>query len=199
VLNEARDAALAEFISSSSPYKAALEAELVARVAGASDVRTLTNLAGSTELRPITEAHGAVTAHQFVLHLAVERGGYWTESTMSYPRPQTGAGAAAHAAVTAMREALKVGESLGTIADKGLGALQPGDRHLALEIGLGQGLGLGPEPELAIVPGSQVRLRGGEVLSLRCIVEADGIWSADSDIVHVTSSGTRRIGSPWWP
>jgi Xaa-Pro aminopeptidase len=199
VLGQARDAALAEFVNSSNPYRAALQAELAARVSGARDVRTLTNLDGSTELRPITEAHGSTTAHHLVMHLAVERNSYWTETTFSYPREASGGDARARAAVRAMRDALAAGVTLGDIAAKGLAQLESSDTELALEVGLGQGIGLGVERQLAIVPKSKVRLKGGEAISLRTVVQEGGNWYADSGMFLVEPTGARRIETPWKP
>ncbi len=197
IIEKARDAAVAEFDASGVPYRAALVAERTARTLGARDVRTLANVGDGPQLRPITGSSGSIAQH-LVLHVGLERAGYWAETTVSYPRPTTAAPAVA--AVAAMQAALRPGTSLGEVSEAALSQLDDSAvRSLVLEIGLGQGLGLGVEEELAIVPRSSARLEGGEVLSLRCVTGSTTAgWCADASTLEVTADGSRAILASWW-
>lgn len=197
IVERARDAAVTEFLESSVPYRAAVAAERTARVLGARDARLLANLGDAPELRPIEGSTGPTSEH-LVLHVGLERAGYWAETTVSFPRVTAAAPAAA--AVAAMRAAVRPGAVLGEVAKAGLAHLDSlAERSLALEIGLGQGVGLGVEEELAVVPTSTTRLEGGEVLSFRCVTEsADAGWCADASTVQVTPDGPRTILPSFW-
>lgn len=196
IVAKARDAAVAAFVATGTPYQAAIAAERAARVLGARDVRTLANLGAGPELQPITGTSGPV-AERLVLHVGLERAGYWAETTVSFPR--AGEGAPAARAVAAMREAVRPGARLSHVADQALACLEgPSARTLALEVGLGQGIGLGPEEELAVTPSSAAVLEGGEFLSLRCVVPGEGGWSADATLVEVVGDGTRTLLPSWW-
>ncbi len=192
----ARDAAIAEFVATGTPYKAAIAAERAARVLGARDVRTLANLGSGPELRPITGSSGPA-ADRLVLHVGLERAGYWAETTVSFPRHGEGAGVAK--AVAAMRSAIRPGAALSAVAAEGLACLGgAGAQALALEVGLGQGIGLGTEEQLALTPSSSAVLEGGEVLSLRCVAVDGGGWAADAALVEVVADGARTVLPSWW-
>lgn len=196
IVAKARDAAVAAFVATGTPYKAAIAAERTARVLGARDVRTLANLADGPELRPITGTSGPI-AERLVLHLGLERAGYWAETTISFPRD--GDGAQAATALAAMRDAVRPGARLSDIAERGLSCLEHvSERSLALDVGLGQGIGLGPEEKLAVTPTSGAVLEGGEVLSLRCVTANEGGWSADATLVEVVGDGARTLLPSWW-
>ena len=197
VVEQARDAAVAEFLASGRPHRAALVAERTARLLGARDVRILANLGDGPELRPISETSGPSAGH-LVLHVGLERSGYWAESTVSFPRRADAAPAAA--AVAAMRAVVRPGALLSEVAEAALSQLDgSAARTLTLEIGLGQGLGLGVEEELAITPTSSAVLEGGEVLSLRCVTTGtEQEWVADGSVVEVTGDGPRTLVPSWW-
>jgi Xaa-Pro aminopeptidase len=193
---KATDAAIAEFIATKTPYKAAIAAERAARLGGARDVRTLANLGEGPELRPITGTSGPL-ARRLVLHVGLERAGYWAEATLSFPRQSAGAEVAQ--AIAAMRAAIRPKAALSAVAEAGLACLKhTSARALAQDVGLGQGIGLGTEEQLALTPSSKAVLEGGEVLSLRCVSEDEGGWNADSSLVEVTKDGARSLLDSRW-
>jgi Xaa-Pro aminopeptidase len=189
----ARQAAATEFIRSASPYKAAIAAELSARVEGVCEFRVLANLAGDGALRPLGAAEGALSRH-LTMHIGLEASGYWAEATFGFPQRVDGPAALAQQAVDAMAALARPGTRLAQLAEAAAKVLGDADRvRFAASIGLGQGLGLGVEDELAVTSESTAALTGGEVLSLRTVTAEGGQWFPASATVLVTGQGGRPL------
>ena len=191
----ARQAAATEFIRTGSPYKAAIAAELSARVEGVCEFRALANLAPDGALRPLGAGKGSLSRH-LTLHLGLEASGYWAETTFSFPQRSDGTAALARQAVDAMAALARPGARLAQLAEAAEKALgDQGRARFAFSVGLGQGLGLGVEDALAITPGSPASLLGGEVLSLRAVTADNSQWFADSATVVATDHGGRPLAA----
>ena len=146
----ARQAAATEFIRSASPYKAAIAAELSARVEGVCEFRVLANLAEDGALRPLGAAEGSLSRH-LTMHIGLEASGYWAETTFGFPQRGDGLSALAQQAVDAMAALARPGARLAQLAEAAAKVLGDEDRiRFAASLGLGQGLGLGVEDELAV-------------------------------------------------
>jgi Xaa-Pro aminopeptidase len=189
----ARQAAATEFIRSASPYKAAIAAELRARVEGVCEFRVLANLAEDGALRPLGAAEGSLSRH-LTMHIGLEASGYWAETTFGFPLRGDGPGALAQQAVGAMAALARPGVRLAQLADAAAKVLDDEERiRFATSLGLGQGLGLGVEDELAVTAESTATLAGGEVLSLRAVAAQGAQWFPATATVLVTAHGGRPL------
>lgn len=189
----ARQAAATEFIRSASPYKAAIAAELSARVEGVGEFRVLANLAEDGALRPLGASEGSLSRH-LTMHIGLESAGYWAETTFGFPQRGDGPAALAQQAVDAMAALARPGVRLGQLAEAAGKVLDDAERiRFAASLGLGQGLGLGVEDELAVTAESATALTGGEVLSLRTVTAENGQWFPASATVLVTEQGGRAL------
>jgi Xaa-Pro aminopeptidase len=189
----ARQAAATEFIRSASPYKAAISAELSARVEGVGEFRVLANLAEDGALRPLGPAEGSLSRH-LTMHIGLEASGYWAETTFGFPLRGDGPGGLAQQAVDAMAALARPGARLAQLADAAAKVLDDEERiRFATSLGLGQGLGLGVENELAVTGESTATLAGGEVLSLRTVAAEGTQWFPATETVLVTAHGGRPL------
>jgi Xaa-Pro aminopeptidase len=189
----ARQAAATEFIRSASPYKAAVAAELSARVEGVCEFRVLANLAEDGALRPLGAAEGSLSRH-LTMHIGLEASGYWAETTFGFPQRSDGPAALAQQAADAMTALARPGARLAQLAEAAAKVLGDDDRtRFAASLGLGQGLGLGVEDELAVTADSAAVLAGGEVLSLRAVTAEGTQWFPASATILVTEQGGRPL------
>jgi len=193
IVARARQAAATEFIRSASPYKAAIAAELSARVEGVCEFRVLANLAEDGALRPLGAAEGSLSRH-LTMHIGLEASGYWAESTFGFPLRGDGLAALAEQAVDAMAALARPGARLAQLAEAAAKVLGDEERiRFATSLGLGQGLGLGVEDELAITADSAATLIGGEVLSLRIVTAEGAQWFPATATILVTEQGGRPL------
>lgn len=193
IVARARQAAVTEFIRSTSPYKSAIAAELSARVEGVGDFRVLANLAPDGALRPLGADEGSLARH-LTMHIGLEVSGYWAETTFTFPQRNDGAAAVAQRAVDAMAAQARPGARLAELADAAAGVIsQPEQLRLASSVGFGQGLGLGVEDELAIIRDATIMLTGGEVLSLRAVTAEGDAWQAAAATVVATPHGGQPL------
>jgi len=191
----ARQAAATEFIRSASPYKAAIAAELSARVEGVCEFRVLANLAEDGALRPLGAAEGSLSRH-LTMHIGLEASGYWAETTFGFPQRGDGPAALAQQAVDAMAALARPGARLAQLAEAAAKVLGDEERvRFAASLGLGQGLGLGVEDELAVTADSTAVLSGGEVLSLRTVTAEGTQWFPAAATVLVTEQGGRPLAA----
>jgi Xaa-Pro aminopeptidase len=191
----ARQAAATEFIRSASPYKAAIAAEMSARVEGVGEFRVLANLAEDGALRPLGAAEGSLSRH-LSMHIGLEVSGYWAETTFGFPQRGDGPAALARQAVDAMTALARPGARLTQLAEAAAKVLGDEERiRFARSIGLGQGLGLGVEDELAVSAGATAALAGGEVLSLRTVTAEGAQWFPASATVLVSEQGGRPFAA----
>lgn len=189
----ARQAAAAEFIRSASPCKAAIAAELSARVEGVCEFRVLANLAEDGALRPLGASEGSLARH-LTMHIGLETSGYWAETTFGFPQRADGPAALARRAVDAMAALARPGARLAQLAEAAAKVLGDEEQiRLAASVGFGQGLGLGVEDELAVTADSPAGLSGGEVLSLRTVTAEGQQWFPAAATVIVTEHGGRPL------
>lgn len=189
----ARQAAVAEFIRSASPYKAAISAELTARVEGVCEFRVLANLSEDGALRPLGASEGSLAQH-LTMHIGLETSGYWAETTFGFPQREDDSAALARRAVDAMAALARPGTQLAQLAEVAANVLGDEERiGLATSVGFGQGIGLGVEDELAVTADSSAGLSGGEVLSLRTVTAEGRQWFPAATTVIVTEHGGRPL------
>jgi Xaa-Pro aminopeptidase len=195
IVARARQAAATEFIRSASPYKAAIAAELSARVAGVCEFRVLANLAEDGALRPLGATEGSLARH-LTMHIGLEASGYWAETTFGFPVSDEGPAALAQQSVDTMAALARPGVRLAQLAEAAAKVLGDDERiRFATSLGLGQGLGLGVEDELEVTTGSTATLLGGEVLSLRTVTAEGTQWFPAAGTVLVTEQGGRPLAS----
>ena len=185
IARRAVDAAEAAFAAGASNAAALVAAERAARLAGARDVRGLVNSAGAS-LRPYEGVCDRRTA-PLVLWVAVDQHGYWaTASSAPAPGP-------AVSALEAMIAAVRPGAACGDIAERGLAAIPPEARAMALSCGLGGGIGHAIDEQPAIVPGNDAHLVEGMVLSLQAFVAGEPPGFATA-MARVGARGAELMG-----
>jgi len=195
IVARARQAAATEFIRSASPYKAAIAAELSARVAGVCEFRVLANLVEDGALRALGATEGSLARH-LTMHIGLEASGYWAETTFGFPDSDEGPAALAQQSVDTMAALARPGVRLAQLAEAAAKVLGDDERiRFATSLGLGQGLGLGVEDELEVTTGSTATLLGGEVLSLRTVIAEGTQWFPAAGTVLVTEQGGRPLAS----
>ncbi len=139
-----------------------IEAERVARCAGAWDVRILANLNGAG-LRPF-EAPSEARHAPLLLWVATRFQGYWADQVVGSSSPVA-------AALNAMLDAARPGVAARVVAGAGLAALPEAERDQALGYGLGGGIGMELTQPPIIHPDSTDVLSVGVVLSLRVFTD----------------------------
>jgi Xaa-Pro aminopeptidase len=183
----AAQAADAAFEAGASNVAAAVEAERVARRAGAWDVRILANFTGHG-LRPFEWA-SSERHIRLLLWIATRFHGYWADVAMS-SAPEHG-GAAARA-IDAMVAAARPGLAVSEIATAGLTSLPEEARGDALQYGLGSGIGIELIGRPVIVPGCDTRLEAGALLSLRVFAPAPAPSFA-SRLIEIGEQGAHPL------
>jgi Xaa-Pro aminopeptidase len=164
-MNAAR-AAEAAFANGSSNAAAVIEAERVARLAGAWDVRILANLDGSY-LRPF-ERPSQHRQNSLLMWVATRYQGYWADQVVcSSNQPKT----VAAVAVEAMFQAARAGARASTVARAGLSVLPNNLRDQALGYGLGGGIGIQLTQSPLIQPDCDEILAPGVLLSVRVLTD----------------------------
>jgi Xaa-Pro aminopeptidase len=187
IATQAADAASAAFASGASNATAAIEAERIARRAGAWDVRILANL-GAPGLRPFERP-----CHQrrapLLLWVAARYQGYWADQAVASPdQPES----EVSRALKAMMRAARAGVPAGEVAEAGLAALPEASRPIALDYGLGGGIGIELLGAPIIRPGNNAKLTAGALLAFR--IFADGATpSFASALVEVSENGVQAL------
>ena len=169
---KAAHAAESAFAAGASNTGAMIEAEHVARCAGAWDVRILANLSGAG-LRPF-EAPSDARHEPLLLWIAARYQGYWADQVI-------GSSSRVSAALNAMLDAVRPGVAAHLVACAGLGALPEDGRDQALGYGLGGGIGMELVQPPIIHPDSTDVLSIGGLLSLRVLTDA-GLASCVAEI-----------------
>jgi Xaa-Pro aminopeptidase len=183
IAEDAVSAAARAFAAGGDNTAAMIEAERVARLAKARDVRVLVNM-NARELRPF-EGRLAGRHEPLVIWVAAQYQGYWAEATLMSDRSSD---AQASAGVDAMAEALRADAAASDVARAGLAAL-PGDAaDEALAYGLGATIGLAQNEGIAIRPDSTARIPLGSVVSLVTFVPGRSSASIASRMLTVGAS-----------
>lgn len=176
---DAARAAESAFADGASNAAAMIEAERTARLAGAWDVRILSNLIG-TGLRPY-EAPSDARHVPLSLWIATRYQGCWADQV-------AGSSPHAAAALTAMLRVARPGVAARAVAHAGLAALPDDDgRKQALGYGLGGGIGMELTQPPIIHPDTTDVLSSGTLLSLRVLTQA-GLASCLIEIGPVGAS-----------
>ena len=186
IAQAAAEAAMRIFAAGASNAAAVVEAERVARLRGAWDVRILANLDGD-DLRPF-ERCSTARIEPLKLWIATRYQGYWAEAIAPHSRLDD-----ADRALTSMIEASRGGASAGDVARAGLAQLPDSACATALAYGLGGGVGAALACRPAITPDGVDLLCDGAVLSLRVFAPAASGAGFASRLVEVTAAGGRPV------
>ncbi len=181
IARAAADAARRAFEAGASNATAVIEAERIARLQGAWDVRILANL-DSDDLRPFERLSDDRRAS---LHLwvAARYQAYWADAIVEN---SVGDSEDAKAALAAMIAACRPGAVAGDIAKAGLAKLPEKARHSALAYGLGRRIGSELNADPVIEPDSTAQLVEDAVLSFHIFARHAGGGSVSpSAIVQV--------------
>jgi Xaa-Pro aminopeptidase len=187
IADDAIAAGLGAFDAGGDNTAAMLQAERVARLGKARDVRVLASM-GGTELRPF---EGRLDGRHAPLRLwvAAQYQGYWAEAVACHP---SAGPTSADEAVDAMRSAARAGATAGAVADAALQALGAA-ADTALSYGLGGTIGLAHNEGLTLRPGNAQTLAEGALLALRVHVPAGPTPSLASTIISVGRDRGRPI------
>jgi Xaa-Pro aminopeptidase len=145
-----------------SVVAASIEAERVARLAGAQDIRVLFSLDGGKTLRPFEETSD-VRCDPLVAYLAVRYLGYWSEALVTLSDKANPARDTASKSLDALIAAAKPGASVASLATA---AGNAGPVHPTLGARLGHGIGLSLDEDPVLDLAKDTRLAPGEVYSL---------------------------------
>jgi Xaa-Pro aminopeptidase len=187
IVEDAVEAALAEFAAGGDNTAALIEAERTARARKARDVRVLASMGGD-ELRPF---EGRLDGRHAPLRIwvAAQYQGYWAEAAATWPAP---AHNRAEGAVRAMQVAAVAGAAACDVAAAALAVLPREAARTALAYGLGGTIGLALAEGTVLAPDSVDRLADGALLALRCVVNGTEPAVA-SRLVRVAAGGTRVV------
>jgi Xaa-Pro aminopeptidase len=189
IATDAVAAAQQSFAAGASNARALVEAERSARMHRARDFRALANI----ETDGLAPYEGLSDERRLPLALwvAVEYNGYWADTTLMWPLPDSGAETTR--AIDAMVSAVRPGAAVRAVAQAGLSVLSEASAQNALMYGLGNGLGLALRDQPAISPTSDAVLVDRQVLSLRIAGLEAGKVALASAIVQITPDGARRL------
>jgi Xaa-Pro aminopeptidase len=187
IVNDAVEAALAQFSAGGDNVAALIEAERVARARKARDVRVLASM-GSADLRPF---EGRLDGRHPPLRIwvAAQYQGYWAEAAATWPAP---AHNRADEVVHAMQRAAVAGAAAHEVAAAGLAMLPREATQSALAYGLGGTIGLALHEGSSIAPDARERLADGALLALRCVLNGPEPAIA-SRVVSVAPGGARAV------
>lgn len=188
IAEQAASAAAQAFGSGASNSAALVEAERIARLAGAWDFRALANLNGD-ELRPY-ERPSSDRRTSLLLWLATRYQGYWADRVVSVPAQSNSEAAGA---IAAMCAAARSGSLVREVAQAGLSRLPADAQQSALAYGLGQGIGASLDHLPRICPTSDDRLADGALLSLRVFARSNHEASFSSTMVQVCKEATHVL------
>jgi hypothetical protein len=168
--------------------QAFVEAERVARLERALDIRVMANI-GADELRPF-EGVADGRREPLLLWVATRYQGYWGEAAVS-----TGKGVTndAEKALAAMIAAASGGTAATDVAKAALDVLPKEAAQSALIYGLGGAVGLALESEPRIVPDSTDALADGTMMLFHVLSCAPSAPSFASAIVQVGKDGATRL------
>lgn len=162
-------AAESAFANGASNTAAVIEAERVARLAGAWDFRALANL-GSDELRPY-ERPSDERRGPLLLWVATRYQGYWADQVVD---TIGGKGGEAREAVNAMVAACRAGVTSAAVAKAGLSVLSESARKSALAYGLGRSIGIELNGLPKISLDDETPIAEGTLLSFHVFARGDG-------------------------
>jgi hypothetical protein len=171
-----------------SNAEAFVEAERVARLEKALDIRVMANI-GADELRPFEGVAGD-RREPLLLWVATRYQGYWGEAVAAEGK---GATDDAGKAVAAMIAAAKAGTPVKDIAQAAIGKLPKEAAEAALVYGFGGGIGLAFEDQPKITADSGETLADGALMLFHVLSCAPGASSMASAIVQIGKDGATQL------
>jgi Xaa-Pro aminopeptidase len=188
ITEKAACAADQAFAAGASNAAAAVEAERVARLEGAWDVRVLGNFY-TDDLRPY-ERWSEDRRGQLLLWVATRYQGYWADRVVA---SAGGPDSEATRAVAAMTSAARAGVAASSVAEAGLSQLSAESRRSTLAYGLGQEIGIALNGTLEVSLRTEDLLTDGTLLSLRVFACGGKQPSFATALVQIGRAGAAPV------
>jgi Xaa-Pro aminopeptidase len=144
---------------------AALEAERLARLRAAQDVRMLTSLDGGRTFSPFSGSFEK-TGNSLAAYVAVKHMGYWADAFVSASNDTGDVQLRAGAALDALLRAARTGIAAAELCRQGTEALKPYTLHPVLSGSVGNRIGLSLEEGGRLSSDAQHALAAGDVYTL---------------------------------